>query len=337
MTLILDNVSKRSVRETWIQRGFAEPRAWSLNVLLGPTLAGKTSLMRLMAGPSISQSTGRMLVDDDDVTGLPVQQAQRRHGLPAVHQLPDPDRLREHRLAAAGRAACRKAEIDRAGARHRRRCCSSTPYLDAHAARAFRRPAAAHRDRPRAGQGRGLLLLDEPLANLDYKLREELRAELPRSSRPPARSSSTPPPSRTRRCSSAATPRRCREGRVMQFGPTARSIASRRPASPRGLQRSADELMRCRKRGDGRSRCRRRPACRAAGPSRRSAGRPLHASGSGRITSALEPHGAELPRAGDGRRSPRSPARRPSSTSMRRERRWVVLGEGVHDSSRAQR
>ena len=40
---------------------------------------------------------------------------------------------------------------------------------------------------PRAGQGAPLVLLDEPLVNLDYKLREELRDELPQHLRRPRR------------------------------------------------------------------------------------------------------------------------------------------------------
>ncbi|MFM7585047.1 MAG: ATP-binding cassette domain-containing protein, partial [Caldilinea sp.] len=44
-----------------------------LNVLLGPTQAGKTSLMRVMAGLD-RPTTGQVLVDGQDVTGRPVQQ-----------------------------------------------------------------------------------------------------------------------------------------------------------------------------------------------------------------------------------------------------------------------
>ena len=45
----------------------------SLNVLLGPTLSGKTTLMRLMAG--LDQPTdGEILFDGGSVVGVPVRQ-----------------------------------------------------------------------------------------------------------------------------------------------------------------------------------------------------------------------------------------------------------------------
>src|SRR3977135_65672 len=45
----------------------------TLSVLLGPTLSGKTSIMRLLAGLD-KPATGRVLVDGKDVTGFDVRQ-----------------------------------------------------------------------------------------------------------------------------------------------------------------------------------------------------------------------------------------------------------------------
>ena len=53
----------------------------TLNVLLGPTLSGKTSLMRLLAGLD-KPDTGRVLVDGQDVTGFDV----RKRSVAMVYQ-----------------------------------------------------------------------------------------------------------------------------------------------------------------------------------------------------------------------------------------------------------
>ena len=45
----------------------------TMNVLLGPTLAGKTTLMRLMAGLD-KPTSGRILDDGKDVTGVSVRE-----------------------------------------------------------------------------------------------------------------------------------------------------------------------------------------------------------------------------------------------------------------------
>ncbi len=50
MSLTLEQVSKVVGRDTHIYPTSLHLKAGSLNVLLGPTLAGKTSLMSLMEG-----------------------------------------------------------------------------------------------------------------------------------------------------------------------------------------------------------------------------------------------------------------------------------------------
>src|SRR3954447_12350644 len=72
MTLALEGVSKNVGAVTHIQDVSLSLERGSLNVLLGATLAGKTSLMRLMAGLD-APTSGRVLVEGRDVTGWPVQ------------------------------------------------------------------------------------------------------------------------------------------------------------------------------------------------------------------------------------------------------------------------
>ena len=72
MQLKLARVGKKVGAETWLHPLDLALRESAVTVLLGVTRAGKTSLMRLMAGLDVP-TTGRVLVDDVDVTGLPVR------------------------------------------------------------------------------------------------------------------------------------------------------------------------------------------------------------------------------------------------------------------------
>ena len=70
--LELRNVTKTVGSAEHIRDVSLELRHGTLNVLLGPTLSGKTTLMRLMAG--LDQPTsGRVFYDGNDVTGVAVQ------------------------------------------------------------------------------------------------------------------------------------------------------------------------------------------------------------------------------------------------------------------------
>ncbi len=177
MALTLDGVGKAVAGRPHIHPTSLTLSPGTMNVLLGPTLSGKTSLMRLMAGLD-RPTTGRVLWNGQDVTGMAVQKRavamvyQQFINYPAMSVY---DNIASPlRLMGKGRE-----EIDRA-VRASAALMKLTPLLD-------RRPlelSGGQQQRTALARalvkGAGLVLLDEPLANLDYKLREELRAEIPR-------------------------------------------------------------------------------------------------------------------------------------------------------------
>jgi glycerol transport system ATP-binding protein len=149
----------------------------SLNVLLGPTLSGKTSLMRLMAG--LDRPTGgAVFFDGADVSGVPVQKRnvamvyQQFINYPAMtvyENIASPLRVAGVDQARIDQEVKRAAEL-----------LKLTPYLSRtplHLSGGQQQRTALARA---IVKNASLVLLDEPLANLDYKLREELRAELPK-------------------------------------------------------------------------------------------------------------------------------------------------------------
>nr|WP_211112603.1 ABC transporter ATP-binding protein [Azospirillum sp. SYSU D00513] len=175
--MVLDKVSRRVGGQAHIEDVSLTLERGSLNVLLGPTLSGKTSLMRLMAG--LDQPTsGRVLVDGKDVTGLHV----RNRSVAMVYQqfINYPSLTVYENIASPLRVARRsRAEIDRA-VREAAALLKLAPYLD----RTPQQLSGGQQQRTAIARAlvkkAQLVLLDEPLANLDYKLREELREELPR-------------------------------------------------------------------------------------------------------------------------------------------------------------
>jgi glycerol transport system ATP-binding protein len=173
--LELEQVTKLAGAETHLYPISCRLTPGSINVLLGPTQAGKTSLMRLIAGLDRPDS-GRVLVDGKDVTGVGV----RERNLAMVYQqfINYPGLTVFENIAAPLRIQKRpQAEIDL-------RVNEIADKL--HIAHLLQRlPAAlSGGQQQRTALARAmvkkapLLLLDEPLVNLDYKLREQLREEL---------------------------------------------------------------------------------------------------------------------------------------------------------------
>jgi glycerol transport system ATP-binding protein len=149
----------------------------TLSVLLGPTLAGKTSIMRLLAGLD-KPTSGRVLVDSKDVTGVDV----RRRSVAMVYQqfINYPSLTVYENIASPLRVQGKpRAEIKKRVS-EAARLLRLEPYLK----RTPLQLSGGQQQRTAIARalvkGADLVLLDEPLANLDYKLREELRAELPR-------------------------------------------------------------------------------------------------------------------------------------------------------------
>ncbi len=189
----------------------------SLNVLLGPTLSGKTSLMRVMAGLD-RPTSGRVLVDGADVTGRPVQKRdvamvyQQFINYPTLtvyENIASPLRLARADKSRIEREVARAADL-----------LKLTPYLD----RTPLNLSGGQQQRTAIARAivknAGLVLLDEPLANLDYKLREELREELPKifaESGAIFVYATTEPSEALLLGGRTAT---LREGRLTQFGPT---------------------------------------------------------------------------------------------------------------------
>lgn len=175
MTLVLENVSKMVGRETHIDRVSLQIDPGAPVVLLGRTLAGKTTLIRLMAGLD-RPSKGRVKVDGRDVTGVSV----RKRNVAMVYQqfINYPSFTVYDNIASPlRRAGLAKAEIDR-----KVREAAAVLRIEGLLDRLPDELSGGQQQRTALARAlvkdADLLLLDEPLMNLDYKLREELRGEL---------------------------------------------------------------------------------------------------------------------------------------------------------------
>ncbi len=149
----------------------------SFNILLGTTLAGKTTLMQLMAGLE-KPTSGEVWFDGANVTGVPVQ----KRNVSMVYQqfINYPNFSVFDNIASP----LRVARIPETELKKR---VGEMAELMKISAMLDRRPSElSGGQQQRTAMARALvkdsdlILLDEPLANLDFKLREELRDELPR-------------------------------------------------------------------------------------------------------------------------------------------------------------
>ena len=143
--------------------------------LLGPSGCGKTTLLRIIAGLETA-TTGRVLIGGRDVTNLP----PRARGLAMVFQnyavFPHL-RVRDNIAFGLKMARAERTRIDRQVARTAE-LLQLAPYLDRYPAQL----SGGQRQRVAVARALAvepaLLLMDEPLSNLDALLRLDMRAEL---------------------------------------------------------------------------------------------------------------------------------------------------------------
>ena len=149
----------------------------TINVLLGSTLAGKTTLMQIMAGLD-KPTSGEIWFNEKNVTGMKVQKRNcsmvyqqfinypnytvyENIASPLVITNVNSDEIKQRVGKVAEllklSAMLNKKPDELSGGQQQRTALARALVKDS-----------------------DLILLDEPLANLDFKLREELREELPK-------------------------------------------------------------------------------------------------------------------------------------------------------------
>ncbi|ARP86400.1 ABC transporter ATP-binding protein [Bordetella genomosp. 9] len=173
MRLTLEGIESQAGSQVLLYPMSLAPEPGAMTVLLGATQAGKTSLMRIMAGLD-RPSRGAVRVDGADMTRVPVrernvamvyQQFINYPSMTVFDNIASPLRLRRApQLEQRVRAMAARLHIEHLLDRYPAELSGGQQQRVA-LARALVKEAP-------------LVLLDEPLVNLDYKLREELREEL---------------------------------------------------------------------------------------------------------------------------------------------------------------
>ncbi len=175
MGLALRKIDRIVEQEIHLKDINFELESGSRYVILGRTLAGKTTLLRVMAGlDRPSNKDGQVLVNEQDVTGMSVR---KRNVAMVYQQFINYPSLNIYRNIASPLRDLPKDEVDK-----RVRHAASILHIDHLLDRLPAELSGGQQQRTAIARAlvkdTDLLLLDEPLVNLDYKLREELRAEL---------------------------------------------------------------------------------------------------------------------------------------------------------------
>ena len=177
MSLELKNVEKKIGLDTHIYSTDLKLEKNTINILLGPTLSGKTTLMQIMAGLD-KPTAGEIWFNDKNVTGMKVQ----KRNVSMVYQqfINYPNFTVYENIASP-------LKITGVSSDETKQRVGKVAELLKLSGMLNKKPnELSGGQQQRTALARALvkdsdlILLDEPLANLDFKLREELREELPR-------------------------------------------------------------------------------------------------------------------------------------------------------------
>ena len=177
MSLELKRVEKKVGQITHIYRTDLTFEKNTINILLGSTLAGKTTLMQIMAGLD-KPTNGEIWFNNKNVTGEAVQ----KRNVSMVYQqfINYPNFTVYDNIASP-------LKITGIGSDEIKKKVGEVSEILKLSSMLSKKPnelSGGQQQRTALARAlikdSGLILLDEPLANLDFKLREELREELPK-------------------------------------------------------------------------------------------------------------------------------------------------------------
>jgi glycerol transport system ATP-binding protein len=177
MSLELKNVEKKIGLETHIYSTNLKLEKNTINILLGSTLAGKTTLMQIMAGLD-KPTSGEIWFNNKNVTGIKVQ----KRNVSMVYQ----QFINYPNFTVYDNIASPLKIIGISNSEIKERVGKVAEILKLSTMLNKKPNELSGGQQQRTALARALvkksdlILLDEPLANLDFKLREELREELPK-------------------------------------------------------------------------------------------------------------------------------------------------------------
>jgi ABC-type sugar transport system ATPase subunit len=175
--IVVENVTKKIGRKTVLDNVFFEVESGTITSIVGPAGAGKTTLLKTIAGVEYPDS-GRILIDGEDVTDLPPKDRDIAMVFQTYALYPH---LKVFDNIAFPLRAKKLPENEiKQRVREVAELLGITHILDrsiyeisgGEAQRTALARALVRKSR--------IVLLDEPLTNLDYKIREKMRGELKR-------------------------------------------------------------------------------------------------------------------------------------------------------------